>query len=212
MRTPICPACQQLVATRDSFCVSCGARLPRRRRWLLVTLVSVLAVTLFAAAIGLWLWYAESDRQRTVHGISFNEAGWNPEDMSPHEVRASGSDWALELAPYVNGGSGVIRIYGTRYPSHKAASDYVGNYAGEMTRFAEADHGTIIDGPRLVRLPASGAAMRVTWDDREGGGRYYAMAVGSQLVLVVCLGSATGSNDKVDAACTRITETIKPSG
>ena len=70
----------------------------------------------------------------------------------------------------------------------------------------------LIDGPRLVRLPASGAAMRVTWDDREGGGRDYAMAVGSQLVLVVCLGSATGSNDKVYAACMRITETIKPAG
>ena len=165
---------------------------------------------MFAAIIGALVWYTEADRGYSTHGVSFRESGWGVDDLYAAELRASNSDWAVVLTPYQGGGKGVIRIYGTRTSSHEQASRRTAEYAGAMTAFAEGESGTHIDGPRLVSLPADGAAMAITWQSSKGGGRYYALALGDQVVVIVCLGPPDNSSDEMNAACSRITETIKP--
>jgi hypothetical protein len=210
MSMPACRACNQSVARGDSFCVHCGATLRARGRprwWVAVAIV--LGVGLVAAIVGGLVWYTVADRGYSTHGVSFRESGWSVDDVSAAELRQSNSDWAVVLTPYEGGGKGVIRIYGTHVSSHEQASRNTAKYAGEMTAFARAENGTHIDGPRLVALPADGAAMATTWQSGKGGGRYYAIAVGDQVVLVVCLGPPDNSSDEMNSACTRITETIK---
>jgi len=205
-----CRACHQSVGEGDIFCAHCGAPVQGRRRqrwWVALAIVAGLGIF---AAIGGLVWYTEADRGYTTHGVSFRESGWSVDNFSTAELRASNSDWAVELSPYEGGGKGVIRIYGTRTSSHEQASRNTAKYVGDMTAFATGENGTHIDGPRLISLPADGAAMAMTWQSSKGGGRYYALAVGNQVVLVVCLGPPDNSSDQMNAACTRITETIKP--
>jgi hypothetical protein len=211
MSTHTCRACHQSVGEGDNFCSHCGVTAPgrRRRRWP-VAIAVVLGLCLFAAIIGGLVWYTSADRGYSTHGVSFRESGWSVDDLSSAELRTTNSDWAVELSPYQNGGEGgVIRIYGTRTSSHEQASKATGDYVAAMTAFAKGEQATHIDGPRLTSLPADGAAMAITWQSSNGGGRYYAIAVGNQTVLVVCLGPSDGSSDEMNAACTRITETIK---
>jgi hypothetical protein len=217
MASGSCPTCGQPAAEAARFCSRCGAAIPAGRRWrrsLAIggAVVAVLAV--FAYEYGT----TPGDYTYTGHGLTYRypRVEFLPDQtMSASEASARGADWGVWLTPF-EGTTGSIAMYGTREPSHEQASALVQQQVADFQGVAHDEDATRIHGPRLVRLPADGAALTGSWQsaatskDEGGPGRYYAIAVGDQMVRVVCLGDPGESNAGMNETCDRIVHTLAP--
>jgi hypothetical protein len=161
---------------------------------------------------------APDEHRYTMHGVSYRvpTAGFIPDEtMSKADAEARGADWGVWLTPFEHT-SGWIEIDGTHEPSHEEASALVQQQVSDIRVVAQDEDATSIHGPRLVRLPADGAALTGSWQssattsDEGGPGRYYAIAVGNQMLRVVCVGDPGKTNSEMNAACSRIVNTLAP--
>jgi hypothetical protein len=176
-------------------------------------IVAVVAgVLVVGGGIAAFVWYAYAERSHSTHGVRFRVTGLDESDMSAAEVSQAGTDWAVILGSIQNGGyDGRIELYGTGTSSHAVARQTVGASTEEMRQYALGEHATHIVGPHLVSLPADETALVASWQGPEGDGRYYTLAVGRQLIEIVCLDPPHARTD-VLGACQRIAETIAPTG
>ena len=78
-----------------------------------------------------------------------------------------------------------------------------------MHRFAVNDGAWRVDWPRIVELPADATALEETCQSPSGGGRHYTIAVGSQIVMLVCF-NAPDSGAQVLGQCDRIARRLSP--
>jgi hypothetical protein len=177
-----------------------------------VIVAVVAGVLVVGGGIVAFLWYAYAERSHSTHGVRFRVSGFGESDMSAAEVSQAGTDWAVRLGSIQNGGyDGRIELYGTGTSSHAVARQTVGASTEEMRQYALDEHATHIDGPDLVSLPADGTALVESWQGPEGDGRYYTLAVGRQLIEIVCVDSPHPNTDAL-GPCQRIAQTIAPTG
>jgi hypothetical protein len=215
MRDNYCIRCGTPITDPEAhFCAGCGGRLrvppsPARRHGGVIAIVIAGASSLLVIGGVVWFmaWYT-GDRAHSTHGVRFHVAGFDVERRGAGAARNAGTDWAVRLTP-LEGAAGGIDMYGIRAGSHGEATRMARENFTDMESAARSDHASAVQGPEQVALLSDGTAMKETWQSPQGGGRFYTIAVGSQMIMLVCYDSAKAKPDVLHQ-CDRIAETISP--
>lgn len=210
-----CIRCGSPITDRQArFCAGCGNQLRTappsgisRGGVAAIIVASVSALALIGGVAGFMVWLT-GDHAHTTHGVRFHEADFDVQTASDLDAYRAGADWMVRLTPQ-EGAGGQITIYGAHAGSHSAAVRAADENFPDMENMARQDRASAVQGPQRVSLPTDSAAMKETWQSSQGGGRYYTVAVGSQVIMLVCFDSPKAKPD-VLRQCDRIAETITP--